>query len=178
VVKQLAGLALRTGAMNHAQRRRGAITDATYPAAGDIMVYQGRGDGIRGCIRDSIREAAHSDPSVVLIAHSLGSIACVDLLVQETIPSVKLLVTVGSQVSFFYEIGALNGLAYGETLPPHFPVWLNIYDLRDFLSYICGKVFPNGVQDVQVDSKQPFPRSHSAYWANPATWNAIVSRLP
>ena len=110
---------------------------------------------------------------MLLLGHSLGGIACVDLLVREELPQVKLLVTVGSQAPFLHEINALPSLAYDQAMSEHFPPWLNIYDLRDFLSYVGGTVFPGRVQDVLVDSKQPFPESHSAYWSNPATWKAI-----
>ena len=96
----------------------------------------------------------------------------------EALPEVALLVTVGSQAPFLYEINALHSLRYGQPLPPHFPPWLNIYDLRDLLSYIGAGVFPNRTQDVLVDNRQPFPHSHSAYWTNDATWNALVPRLP
>ena len=34
------------------------------------------------------------------------------------------------------------------------------------------------VTDVEVDSRQPFPYSHSAYWTNRATWDAIMPRVP
>ena len=78
----------------------------------------------------------------------------------------KSLITVGSQVPYFYEIDALQSLRYDVPLPRHVPPWLNIYDLRDFLSYICAGVFKEGVQDLPVDSKQPFPHSHGAYWSN------------
>lgn len=175
VAKKLFGLAAAMGAMDHVQRQRGAITDAAYPFAGDILLYQGRGEQIRSFIRDRIEQA---EPPVVLLTHSLGGIACVDLLVKEQLPQVHLLVTVGSQAPFLYEINALHSLQYGDPLPPHFPAWLNIYDLRDFLSYVGAGVFPEKVQDVLVDNKQPFPRSHSAYWNNPSTWKAIVPRLP
>ena len=178
MARQLFGLAQRMGAMNHVQRRRGAITDAAYPGAGDVLLYQARGEAIRDFIRDTVKQHALGGDPIVLLAHSLGGIACVDLLVQEHLPEVKLLVTVGSQAPFLYEIGALYSLQYGEPLPPQFPSWLNIYDLRDFLSYIGAAVFPDRVQDVLVDSKQPFPQAHSAYWTNQATWKAILSRLP
>ncbi|NEO98491.1 MAG: hypothetical protein F6K58_07405 [Symploca sp. SIO2E9] len=157
------------------RRRRGATTDATYPMAGDILLYQSRGERIRQFIRERIQEI---ESPVILLAHSLGGIACVDLLVQEAIPEVQLLVTVGSQAPFLYEINALQSRLYGEPLPSCFPAWLNIYDLRDFLSYVGAKVFPERVRDVAVDNKQPFPRSHSAYWTNPDTWNAILDELP
>jgi hypothetical protein len=88
-----------------------------------------------------------------------------------------LLVTVGSQAPFLYEINALQSLAYGEALPAHFPKWLNFYDLRDFLSYKGGKIFPGRVKDVAVDNRQPFPVSHSAYWENDAVWRTIKEEL-
>lgn len=157
------------------KRKRGSITDAISPFPCDILLYQSRGEKIRQFIREIIEQA---EPPVVLLAHSLGGIACVDLLVKECLENVALLVTVGSQAPFLYEINALHSLEFGQPLPEHFPLWLNIYDLRDFLSYVGANVFPNKVQDVLVDSKQPFPRSHSAYWENPATWKGIIPRLP
>jgi hypothetical protein len=75
---------------------------------------------------------------------------------------------------------ALQCLPFGQPLPSHFPQWLNIYDPRDFLSYVAAKVFPSSsraIVDVEVDNRQPFARSHSAYWTNPETWDAIVPRL-
>jgi hypothetical protein len=156
-------------------RKRGALTDATSPAAGDIMRYQARGSGIRRYIRRAVADARAADPSlsVTLLGHSLGGIACVDTLIQEPIPGVARLVTVGSQAPFFYEIDALASLPYGEPLPDHFPAWLNIYDDRDFLSYIGAGVFPDRVTDRRVDNGQPFPQAHSAYWRNDAVWEHV-----
>jgi hypothetical protein len=174
-VKKLFGLAVAMRAMDHVQRQRGAITDAAYPFVGDVVLYQGRGEQIRQFIREHIVRA---EPPVVLLTHSLGGIACVDLLVKAQLSQVHLLVTVGSQAPFLYEINALQSLQYGQPLPAHFPTWLNIYDLRDFLSYVGSGVFPEKIQDVLVDNKQPFPHSHCSYWTNPSTWRAIVPRLP
>jgi hypothetical protein len=58
-------------------------------------------------------------------------------------------------------------------LPSHFPPWLNLYDPYDFLSYVAAPVFRRGVRDVRIESGQPFPYSHSAYWTNAQTWNAV-----
>jgi hypothetical protein len=174
MVAPVRGLALRV-ATAQARRRRGALTDATYPGAGDILLYQARGNGIRAFIA---KQAVTAAEPVVLIAHSLGGIAAVDLLVSQPLPSVCLLVTVGSQAPFLCEIGALWSLPHGDPLPVHFPPWLNIYDPRDLLSYIGAPLFPGWVEDVEVNNKQPFPQSHSAYWANPKVWDAIVPRLP
>lgn len=168
------GLALRM-VSRRLRRRRGAITDAAYPAAGDILLYQARGDGIRSFIADLVEAAA---PPVVLLTHSLGGIAAVDLLASRAMPTVRLLVTVGSQAPFLYEIGALWSLSHTESLPTGFPRWLNVYDPRDVLSYLGARVFPGRVEDVEVDNGQPFPQSHSAYWTNRTVWDEIVARLP
>jgi hypothetical protein len=176
--KQLLGLAYHIGAVGLVERKRGAITDSTYPAAGDIMLYQSRGAKIRKYIHERIAEAASGDSKVVALAHSLGGIACVDLLAAQAIPQVKLLVTAGTQAPLFYEIGALSSLEYQKPLPDHFPEWINIYDKHDFLSYVGSKLFPDRVIDVEINSRQPFPYSHSAYWTNRATWDAIMPRIP
>lgn len=160
------------------KRKRGAVMNSAYPFAGDILVYQTKGKTIREFIHSQINLV---EPPVVLLAHSLGGIACVDLLIEENLRNkVQLLITVGSQAPFFYEIGALQTLPYGEPIPEYFPEWLNIYDLRDFLSYVGDheKLFAGKITDVKVDNKQPFPEAHNAYWANNETWNAIKKVLP
>lgn len=156
--------------------RRGAITDATSANAGDILVYQAHGEDIRRYIQMRIDEI---EPPVVLLAHSLGGVACVDLLIENDLRErVKLLITVGSQAPYFYEIGALHSLPFDQGLPEHFPDdWVNLYDLSDFLSYIGANVFPKKVQDIPVKSRQPFPQSHGAYWTNPTTWKTIVHAI-
>ncbi|MFN6560293.1 MAG: hypothetical protein RMY28_010835 [Nostoc sp. ChiSLP01] len=174
LLKPLVELALPMGT-NYIKGNRFELTDKISPMPGDILLYQTRGEKIRAFIQEQIEQA---EPPVVLIAHSLGGIACVDLLVQQELSQVELLVTVGSQAPFLYEIDALYSLEYGQLLPEYFPEWLNIYDLRDFLSYVGKKIFPDRVQDVVVDSRQPFPRSHGAYWTNAKTWEAIIPRLP
>jgi hypothetical protein len=157
------------------RRKRGAITDAAAPATGDILLYQSRGAGIRDFIRHRILA---SRPPVVVLAHSLGGIAAVDVLVQNPSPNVELLITVGSQASFLYEIGALFSLQCNEPLPVHFPRWVNFYDIRDFLSYLAAPVFGDAsLSDIEVDNGESFPRSHSAYWSNPVFWRLMRREL-
>ncbi len=161
----------------HLKRQRGALTNAAYPFSGDILFYQAKGQKIRDFIQEQVENV---EPPVVLLAHSLGGIACVDLLVEKNLPQVQLLVTVGSQAPFLYEIDALHSLSYGEPLPEHFPKWLNIYDLRDVLSYVGDRegLFPGKIKDVPVDNQQPFPECHGAYWYNSETWDEILQELP
>jgi hypothetical protein len=157
--------------------RRGSYSDAVVPFIGDVLVYQGNGQPIRDLISRCIQGVGDGTP-VVLLGHSLGGIACVDLLAEKAYPAVKLLITVGSQSPLFYELNALQKLRFGEPLPGHFPRWLNIYDQRDFLSYVAQPVFKDSrVTDVEVNNRQRFPRSHSAYWSNPNFWDVIVPKL-
>jgi len=155
--------------------RRGALSDAAFPFPGDVLLYQVRGDAIRDCIRAAITEVAGEE--VIIIAHSLGGIGTVDLLVSQPFPEVKRLITVGSQSPLLYELDALWSLRFGSKLPAHFPFWSNVYDLRDFLSYVGSRIF-HGVEDLRVDNGQPFPESHSAYWTNRRFWDLIKTRLP
>jgi hypothetical protein len=87
-------------------------------------------------------------------------------------------VTAGSQAPFLYETGALPSLRYPQPLPPTFPTWLNIYDPRDLLAFAAQPLFPEHATDVPLSSGQPFPHSHSAYWTNPALYEAVARHLP
>jgi hypothetical protein len=156
--------------------RRGGISDLSTPAVGDIIHYQARGQSIRNFIA---KKAKDCDADVVL-AHSLGGIACVDWLAsgENTVPSVKKLITVGSQAGYFYEVDALVSTPYGTGLPSTFPnKWLNIFDRADLLGYLAEPIFPQYAVDFEVDSGQPFPASHSAYWQNDAVWERVADFL-
>lgn len=159
---------VRRIATKSVRSRRHRLSEMCSLPIGDILLYQSRGDDIRNYIRQKIIEAA---PPVTVIAHSLGGIACVDLLALPSPPVVSHLVTVGSQAPFLYELGALASLRRPEQ-PVDFPPWLNIYDRNDFLSYVANRIWPV-VRDVEVRSGQPFPDSHSSYFTNSATWDAI-----
>ena len=155
-------------------RKRGVLSDAAYPGAGDILFYQARGEGIRNLIEEKI---ASAPKPLLVLAHSLGGIACVDLLASKELAGVERLVTVGSQAPLLYELNALCSLPFGHNLPKHFPKWLNIYDKRDFLSYLAAPIFLDRASDVEVDNGQPFPQSHGAYWLNSDVWKAVGETL-
>ena len=159
------------------KRFRGPLAELANPEIGDILRYLARPVPIQ----DHLRRAIESTPGddVYLLGHSLGGIVCVDLLATTALPRVKGLITVGSQAPYLHEIGALHGLEPGTTdLPAHFPDWLNLYDPYDFLSYVAEPVFARGVKDCRIESGQPFPYSHSAYWGMADTWTAIKAFLP
>jgi hypothetical protein len=164
-------IALGLGASRPIERRRDALTRAVTPFAGDILVYLARGELIRQQIEDTVR----STPGpVLLLAHSLGGIACVDTLVSRSLDTVHTLVTVGSQVGYLYEIGALPSLTADDPLPASFTArWHNIYDPRDLLSHVASGLFPGRVEDHELRNGAPFPRSHSAYFGNDALYDLL-----
>jgi hypothetical protein len=176
LTKFFLGVAATTAQPVLRSKRRDAM-DSVSRVAGDVLVYQARGDVIRSYIKRRITECGED---VVVLAHSLGGVACVDMLARSQ-PPVKVthLITCGSQAPYFHELGALWGLAPGATqLPDAFPAWLNVYDEDDLLSYVASPVFANSnITDLEVKSRQPFPYSHGAYWANDAMWKKIRSFL-
>ena len=149
---------------------RKSISDWSALKIGDVLLYQSRGQVVRDFIRAKIQSAT---PPVTLVAHSLGGIACVDLLAMSDPPKVAKLITAGSQSPFLYELGALASLTTGKPLPIGFPPWLNIYDRNDFLSYIAQPLWPQNVTDLEVRSGQPFPDSHRAYFGSEEVWTEI-----
>ncbi|MBI0311809.1 MULTISPECIES: hypothetical protein [Streptomyces violaceusniger group] len=159
---------------------RGGITEGAVPASGDILRYQVRGAGVRAAIRTAVRDAVEAgDGPVVLLAHSLGGIACVDLLAEPDPPAgVELLVTVGSQAPFLYELDALTALRREEPLPRAFPRWINVYDEQDLLGFVGEKVFPDRVTDLRVNTRQPFPRAHTSYFAHQRLYDLLAPELP
>jgi len=145
--------------------RREALFHKVMPYAGDVIKYINRGEPLRAKIRKTVEAA---EPPVVVIAHSLGGIACVDLFAEPDPPKVELLLTVGSQAPYLYEIDALSSLRFGDSPPPSFPRWINVYDRRDLLAFVAEPLFPGWAADREIDTKAPFPRAHLAYFSNPA----------
>ncbi|TKS96334.1 hypothetical protein [Streptomyces lasalocidi] len=168
-------VALRLGATRPLERRRSALTEASAPAAGDVLHYLARGEALRGFLAEAVHPVGGP---VVLVAHSLGGIACAELLADLHLPAVELLVTVGSQAPLLYELDALPVLPFGRGLPASFPRWVNVYDRRDLLGYVGEGVFPGRVEDRVIDNRTAFPRAHSAYFGNRAFYSVLDEVLP
>lgn len=168
-------LLLHLGILSPLEKHRAALVPKAVPAMGDVLKYLVRGEGLRTRLRACI---ADSDEDVVVLGHSLGGIAAVDLLVEEDIRQVVRLVTVGTQVGMLYEIDALPGLKFGQRPPNSFPRWDNIVDPRDLLAYSSQAVFPEFATDHYIDNKAPFPRNHSAYFGNLKFYSVLDEILP
>lgn len=163
----------KKAASGYIKSRRTRITRSAVFPIGDILLYQKHGDRIRSFIRDKVIQ---SPKPIALLAHSLGGIACVDMLASGQVRDVKCLVTAGSQAPLFNELDCLAGIRRGDPLPSGFPPWMNFYDRNDFLSFVASRIWPSVLDEVS-DSGMPFPDSHGAYFSNPKNWEIIKSFL-
>lgn len=166
-----------------AMAKRAAFMEPFADFARDVTFYLEHGKAIRDEIAGAIR--AHQDAKpLVLLGHSLGGIAAVDLMADPATAAepltIDLLVTVGSQAPILYLMDSLASLSPRD--PGHLPFvpWLNIYNRRDLLSFCAERVFPaaTGIVDAAVEAKAPFPASHSAYWRESRTFELIREHLP
>lgn len=144
----------------------------------DILHYVRRGEAIRDLIRKTIDGA---ERPVVVLAHSLGGIACVDLLSEENPPSIDLFVTAGSQSPVLFAMDALETLRPPKLNALPARRWMNFFDPNDLIAFRAGAVFHDAdhvVEDINLPSGQPFPVSHGAYFVNPAFWERIAQEWP
>ena len=157
------------------ERRRRVLLDMFTPFMGDIMFYQARGEQSRELILEHIR---HITPPITLLAHSLGGVACVDILVQHHLPDVHALVTAGSQAPLLYEMDMLQSLPFGQSLPGHCPAKYLRHARysqlrRKEISFQAGYM-----RRTRVNNRHAYPQAHNTYWTNPETWQTLLPMLP
>jgi hypothetical protein len=154
-----------TAAMRLGLRRR--LMESLSIFLGDVFVYLAQRAAILQRLEDTVAAAIQADPGPLwLVGHSLGGIICYDYCAG-TNRAVERLVTVGSQVGLFGELGALSdgaGAAGAKLATPAVVGrWLNIFDQDDMLSFLAEPVFTR-VTDREVKTGAPFPVSHGEYW--------------
>ena len=169
---------------NYFEDRREALFDVIGPQMlADVIGYHAHRGSIQAELRSELGRAvkAAGGRPVLPVALSLGGIALVDLLGEWPDAPVEACLTVGSQAPLLYTFDAIPSMPYDEADPPHLTVpWLNIYDTRDFLSFLAEPLFRRSdgtasVVDLRVQSGKDFPRSHSAYWELGPVWDAIAT---
>jgi hypothetical protein len=157
------------------QHWRGPFSMSVQPFVGDIFRYLAFGEALRRYIADTVTRAR---PPVVLVGHSLGGIACLDLLARQPQVPVAHLVTVGSQGSQLYRMGALPGLPDGAALPADFPAWTNVYSPHDLLSYLAAPLFGRHVvTDVEIRGARMMPAAHSSYFEQDAFYRLLTELI-
>jgi hypothetical protein len=172
-------------------RREALLEDLGAQMLADVVGYQLHRESVQAILREELARAAETvgDRPVLPVGLSLGGIVLVDLLASWPDAPVEACVTVGSQAPLLYAFDAIASMPYDEARPPSLPVpWLNVYDSRDFLSFVAEPLFRRSdglasVVDLRVHSGLDFPKSHGAYWELDAVWDAIATvfnwrRLP
>jgi hypothetical protein len=161
---------------------------------GDIFVYLeqrqrlGAKAPIAKIVGDEWEQAAKErtpeDSKLVVIAHSMGGNIVYDLLSSlRTGLSCDVLLTVGSQVGVFAELGLFPSVA-----PPADPAtdrvprltnvdrWINVFDPNDVLGFAAEKIF-NGVKDYQYSTGKGVLAAHSTYFLRPSFYGRLATRL-
>jgi len=159
---------------------RGGLTDLSVGFFSDVFFYERRGERIRSMIGEALTDPK-PEPPLVLIGHSLGGIASVDLLSSASPPNVDMLVTVGSQAPLLFAMNALGTLEPPNRNQVAVERWLNVFDRNDLISFRASEIFTDTegkVADHEVSSGQPFPMSHGAYFVNPALWQLVAAHWP
>lgn len=183
-----------TGVVGRAasDRLRPAVVPPLVKFLGDVFVYLHQQSGAGGEIRDrvaaAIREAADlvepSDPLVV-VAHSMGGNIVYDLLTEELadVP-VALLVTAGTQVSFFEELKLFRcsdpdlpgpGAATPVARPANVARWVNVFDYADVLGFRLGAVI-GGVEDYSYKTGS-LVKAHTEYYLQPSFYEHLGAHL-
>ena len=166
-------------------RREALIDTLGAQLLADVIGYHEHRESIAAVLREELAACAvvaeREGRTVLPVGLSLGGVALVDLLASWPQAPVEACVTVGSQAPLLYAFDAIPSMPYDEHDPPHLAVpWLNVYDTRDFLSFVAEPSFRRtdglaSVVDLRVRTGKDFPKSHSAYWEQPAVWDAIAT---
>jgi hypothetical protein len=169
---------------NYFEDRRESLMDAIGPQLlADVIGYHQHRESIQAVLRIELTKAAKAagDRPILPVGLSLGGIALVDLMASWPEAPVEACVTLGSQAPLLYTFDAIPSMPYDEASPPYLPVpWLNIYDSRDFMSFVAEPLFRRSdglasVVDLRASSGKDFPKSHSAYWELAPVWDAIAT---
>jgi hypothetical protein len=161
---------------------------------GDIFVYLQQRQRLGGNapiakkIGDEFEQAAKGrsaeDPKLVVIAHSMGGNIVYDLLSSlHSDLSCDVLLTVGSQVGVFAELGLFESVVVPDNpatdrVPQLANVgrWINVFDPNDVLGFAAEKIF-NGVKDYQYSTGKGVLAAHSTYFIRPSFYDRLATRL-
>lgn len=173
-------------------RIRPALVPPLTQFLGDVFVYLHEQDEaasrirgrVAGAIRDGAALAEPGDP-LIIVAHSMGGNIVYDLLSDDLadVP-VALLVTAGTQVSFFEELKLFRrsdptvpapGSGQKVPRPANVARWINVFDYADVLGFHLGGV----IEDVEDHSyvTGSLLTAHSQYFLQPSFHERLAARL-
>ena len=157
---------------------------------GDVLAYVAqRGDvtdpgPIVRAVAAGLDEARSRDGKLVVVAHSMGGNIVYDLLSHYR-PDlhVDVLVTVGSQVGLFAELGLLRADVAAGRAPdspvdalPNVGKWINVFDHNDLLGFATTGIFA-GSADHAYATGRGMLAAHSAYFRLPSFYRRLAARI-
>jgi hypothetical protein len=159
---------------------------------GDVFTYMENRqpiiDRVMADVDGAVAAKRASDSELYLVGYSFGGIILYDILTHFR-PDLEcdLLVTVGSQVALFAEIGRLAdkekiSAAFGAgptslaARPPKTKRWLNVFDSTDFIGFGTRGVF-SGVRDFRFETDALPLVSHGAYFETPRFFARLRERV-
>ncbi len=151
---------LRWGGRRYAMSRMAA-------GVGDVLVHAAHRTEILARLDEQVRRVP-ADHRLVIVGHSLGGVISFEYA-RDCDRVIHRLVTVGSQVGLFAELGVYGPQPAG----PGAQTWVNVYDPDDALAFLAAPLFDD-VTDVELDTRAPFPVCHSEYWAVAATYGHVL----
>ncbi|WP_405807923.1 hypothetical protein OG729_22965 [Streptomyces sp. NBC_00210] len=150
---------------------------------GDVFAYLKEPDQIRGVVVAGIRDAIDDTPpgdQLVVVSHSMGGNIVYDILSNSPELHVDVLITVGSQVGLFAELGMFSSIGSASTESAKVPRltnvdrWINVMDDNDILGYHAVPIF-DGVQDYYYPTREVW--AHSAYFRQPNFHARLAERI-
>lgn len=195
-----AGLRTLGAGLNLVSGRAAELTRGFTPKIatfiGDVFVYLRDGaqrDEIRRIVADDLAKAARSaredgSPFVVM-GHSMGAIILHDMLSDpETVAGIEaatggelqidLLLTVGTQIGLFEELGLFGGERLGgpASAPPAARLWWHVLNRMDVLSFGVDGVLA-GANQFSIDTDASVRDAHSAYFISPVFHQRLRKRM-
>lgn len=204
-IRRVAGAAAAAASEGVLSLARDGLNRKLATFIGDVLVYLAQptqGASPRARIRDEVIGAlargfqakTPTDQALIVVGHSMGGVILYDLLtdpaahqaLEQQAPGFKIdaLITVGSQVGLFEELGLYVSSrrvspAPGKVKPPFEGVvgaWLNVFDKVDALSFVAGTIFDD-VEDFFFSSQSGLLAAHTAYFKRPRFFERSRRRL-
>jgi hypothetical protein len=172
-----------------------AATPRVAQFIGDVFLYLRQGsqrDEIRRRVADALieasRGAAAANEPLVVIGHSMGGIILADMLADAALVSdveaeigaplhISLLLTVGSQVGLFAELGLLETAGVPlDRRPVSVARWWHVFNRMDVLSFgLAGIV--TGVEEFSLDTGAAITDAHGSYFRSPVLYARLRKRM-
>lgn len=165
-------------------------------AGGNVLIYESSywKEEIRNRVLDRVTPYINVDGAISVIGHSLGSVVAFDVAYYNAWHNPKWLqnnffvsnlFTLGSPIALFtLDTQDEDGQPKSRyACPDNFKIvredgtWYNFFDAQDVIGYPLGKLYPNHVQDILVQTGTSPLHAHTNYWWNDEVAAKISERL-